>query len=392
MVLPENDGVQPEPRIIRTPRMNSTLINRILLVLACGGLFVAGYLSMAHWMGANVACGIGDGCDTIANSQYARIPFNLEKKGIPVAVFGMLAYVVLVAVTLTRSIKGDPSGKLTGFGTLFSGIGFLLSMALMFVSFGIIHATCTWCVASAVIMTAIFLLHLALRAKGELQPHFNAAFTGVIGIATVGAMLFLGAKLDPNVPPMPGPIEKMIPENAHRFGDPTSPLVIVEFVDLTCGHCKETYEEFKRLLTQGAKFDIVVRHFPLVGVQGHELALPAAGISEVVAEQGKFTQFLDMVYGTAPQDLTVDKLLAYASQLGVDPDVARKRIVDKSDPAFKKLQADIKEANRLGIQQTPALYVGIRGGDLIYPARKDGFQRIMYRPDIQRIWDPKMPK
>lgn len=372
--------------------MNATLINRILLVLACAGLFVAGYLSMAHWMGANVACGIGDGCDTIANSQYARIPFNLQKQGIPVAVFGMLAYAFLVALTLTRSIRGDASGKLTSLGTAFSGLGFLLSMALMYVSFGVIGATCTWCVASAVIMTVTFLMHLALKAKGTIPPHFNPAFTGVLGVLTIGGMLYLGSKLNPNVPPIEGPIEKMIPDGAHRFGDSSSPLVIVEFVDLTCGHCKETYDEFKRLLSQGAKFEIVVRHFPLVGVAGHEMALPAAGISELVAEKGKFNQFLDMVYGTPPQDLTVDKLWAFAQGLGVDIISGRKRILDKGDAAIKRLHADISEANRLGIQQTPALYVGLRGGDVIWPARKDGFQRIMYRPDIQRIWDPKMPK
>ena len=372
--------------------MNATLINRILLVLACAGLFVAGYLSMAHWMGANVACGIGDGCDTIANSQYARIPFNFKKEGIPVAIFGMLAYAVLVALILTRSIKGDASGKLSAAGTIFSGLGFVLSMALMFVSFGVIGATCTWCVASAIIMTAIFLLHLALKTKGTLEPHFNPAFTGVLGILTVGALLYLGSKLNPNVPPIEGPIEKMIPEYAHRFGDSTSPLVIVEFVDLTCAHCKETYDEFKRLLTQGSKFEIVVRHFPLVGMAGHEMALPAAGISELVAEEGKFMQFLDMVYGTPPQDITIEKLWEFAGSLGVDVAAGKKRVVDKDDVAIKRLYVDIKEANRLGIQQTPALYIGLRGDKLIYPARKDGFQKIMYRPDIQRIWDPKMPK
>ncbi len=378
------------PKPYNHRRMNATLLNRILTVLAFAGIFVASYLTMAHWIGANVACGISDGCGKVATSGYAFIPFgggHDGKFGIPVALFGALAYAVLAALAVVRSIKGDASGGLTKLGTILSGIGFLGSAGLMYLSFFVIKGTCIWCVASASIMTLTFIAHLILSSMAVKPAHFSIPFLTVVGVASFAALFFATAKLDPPLKQVDLTPEQLTPPDPHTLGDPNASLVIIEFIDLTCGHCRESYGQIKEMLAKKAKFQVVFRHFPLRGMQGHEMALPAAVISELVAEKGKFIQFLDMVYGTAAQELSVEKLLQYATTLGVDRKEAEKRMVDDKDPAFQRMKRDIDLADELGILSTPTYYIGERGKKVI-PAKAGTFGWTLQQPQMRKLWDP----
>src|SRR3712207_6808822 len=66
----------------------------ILAALDVAGLVIAGYLSVVELGGGVPVCGPLRGCETVAQSEYARIG------GIPVAVFGVALSLLLLALAV----------------------------------------------------------------------------------------------------------------------------------------------------------------------------------------------------------------------------------------------------------------------------------------------------
>jgi uncharacterized membrane protein len=128
-----------------------------LVLLALVGLLVATYLWL-YKIGVvgELKCGTG-GCETVQASRYAAL------LGVPVALYGVVGYGALFAVGLAaldpaRATDARLTRLLAGLATT----GFLFTVYLTAVELFVLHAICRWCVASAVIMTAIWLLSLSL--------------------------------------------------------------------------------------------------------------------------------------------------------------------------------------------------------------------------------------
>lgn len=127
----------------------------IVAVLALLGFFVALYLSMVKlgYIGS-MSCTIG-GCERVNSSEWASM------FGIPVAVWGLGFYVVTFAVAYLGTLPGWVASKnislllvaLTGFGVLYSAW-------LTYLELFVIHAICQYCVVSAIIVTAMFVVSL----------------------------------------------------------------------------------------------------------------------------------------------------------------------------------------------------------------------------------------
>jgi len=130
-----------------------------IAVLALVGWFIALYLGLhALGVGGELKCGTG-GCDTVQTSRWAVL------FGIPVALYGVAGYTVILAVAL---VGLQPSwlarrGPILLIAALATG-GVLFSGWLTYLELFVILAICRWCVTSAVLMTAIWLVSLhALR-------------------------------------------------------------------------------------------------------------------------------------------------------------------------------------------------------------------------------------
>jgi uncharacterized membrane protein len=137
-----------------------------IAVLAVLGLGVSGYLLYEHYC-APIAC-IGTGCALVDASPYSEI------FGVPLSALGLLSYGAILGLSLggvrphphlRPRLHGGP-----GAWPLFLGIfgialtGVLFSAYLTYVELAIIRAVCSWCVTSAVLITAIFAIALhALR-------------------------------------------------------------------------------------------------------------------------------------------------------------------------------------------------------------------------------------
>jgi len=125
-------------------------------VIAIAGIAVATYIAIADASGRSPVClAGGHGCETVAQSHYSHIA------GINVAVFGIVGYVLL----LGAAILGGDAGRFSGL--LFAAIGFGFSVYLTYLELFVIDAICQWCVASAVLMTAMLAVN-GTRAFGYL--------------------------------------------------------------------------------------------------------------------------------------------------------------------------------------------------------------------------------
>lgn len=131
-------------------------------ILAILGLADAGYLSWIKLANAVAACsGIGD-CASVNSSRYA------EMWGIPVALFGAATYIAILILLL---LEGRWSlnfylFRLGVFGVTL--VGTLYSAYLTYVEVAILRAICPYCVISALLMTALFVLSIIrLRAEDE---------------------------------------------------------------------------------------------------------------------------------------------------------------------------------------------------------------------------------
>lgn len=127
--------------------------------LACLGAADAIYLLVLKFTQLEKLCIGNYGCITVNNSIYSEI------YGIPVSLFGILAYVVIAGIILLEPhLKlAKENGPLVIFGISLAGVAF--SAYLTWIEFYVIRAACPFCLASAIFITLLFLLAVIRLGK-----------------------------------------------------------------------------------------------------------------------------------------------------------------------------------------------------------------------------------
>lgn len=141
---------------------------QLVALLALAGLFVALYLTL-YKVGVigSLSCSIGS-CETVNTSRYSVL------LGLPVAVWGLAMYVVLLVIALVgvRDAYQDSRAisvalvALSGWSVLFSGW-------LTYLELFRIHAICIWCVTSATILLVLFVTSLVDLRQTRPEPIVN---------------------------------------------------------------------------------------------------------------------------------------------------------------------------------------------------------------------------
>jgi uncharacterized membrane protein len=131
---------------------------RVAAALCCvAGLGIAGYLTYVHYAGISPICEISHGCEKVQTSKWS------ELAGIPVALLGLLGYAAILA---SLFVPGEV-GLLTGAGVAIVGWGF--SVYLTYREVFTIDAICIWCVASALLMTALAVITVARLLREPVE-------------------------------------------------------------------------------------------------------------------------------------------------------------------------------------------------------------------------------
>jgi uncharacterized membrane protein len=128
-------------------------LDRVQLLLIVAGIGIASYLTYVKLFDVKPYCaGVGN-CEAVQSSPYA------ELLGVPVAIWGLLSYLGLLALFLVKRADwrgfGPLARQLTFLATL---VGVMYSAYLTYLELFVINEICPWCVASAIVMTALFVL------------------------------------------------------------------------------------------------------------------------------------------------------------------------------------------------------------------------------------------
>jgi uncharacterized membrane protein len=146
----------------------------ILPVLAFIGLGVAFYLSYIEVSNTKAVCGPIGNCNSVQESSYAHL-FGI----IPIGALGMFGYAAILFSWLLQKFGPQSTRK---FFTIaiwgMAWLGMFFSIYLTFLEPFVIGATCAWCITSALVMTAIFLLSTqpakeAMRVTLDDEDHVD---------------------------------------------------------------------------------------------------------------------------------------------------------------------------------------------------------------------------
>jgi len=146
--------------------MNKTPINKTdailswsIVIFAILGAIDSTYLLIYKLTGNNRMCLGNGGCHNVNFSSYSEI------YGIPISAIGLVAYLAMVGIILLepRLRLLEDNGPLLLFGMGITGVAF--SAYLTYLEIYVIHAVCPFCVASAIIITLIFVIAIIRLVK-----------------------------------------------------------------------------------------------------------------------------------------------------------------------------------------------------------------------------------
>lgn len=164
-----------------------------------------------------------------------------------------------------------------------------------------------------------------------------------------------GAQLQVYLKPPVPPVFEIATDDQPQRGNPAAAVTLVEFTDYQCLSCARQQPVLNRLLAEyGPQIRLVVRDYPL---PRHEHAFKAAEAAEAARAQGKYWEFVDILYNNQ-QALGVEKLKEYASFLGLDR--AKFDAMLDSGRMAEKVRRDMQDGNKFGVNGTPTIYVNGR--------------------------------
>jgi uncharacterized membrane protein len=129
------------------------------MILAILGAVDATYLYIYKLTGNPHMCLGNGGCHDVNFSPYSEI------NGIPVSIFGLAAYLAIICILIleARLKFAKENGPLAIFGISLGGVAF--TAYLTYLEIYVINAICPFCVASAIIITFIFVLAIIRLVK-----------------------------------------------------------------------------------------------------------------------------------------------------------------------------------------------------------------------------------
>jgi protein-disulfide isomerase/rhodanese-related sulfurtransferase len=332
----------------------------ILLALSLIGIFDSAFLWWSYTSPDHPMVCVGNGCDLVRASSYAHL------WGLPLPVFGVAMYVTLVLLVFAQDLAGPSIAGMVRYAIAgISGLGFLTSVYLSGIEAFVLHAWCVWCVVSAVAVTAIFILALpdvfhasAPPQGGDAIVALRRSFVLLVAAVLVGVPAFLllaRAEKLPPTPTAPAAIldERLVRPDSHVYGNPDSPVTVVEFGDFQCPYCRtaeKTAREIREAYARHVRF--VFRQFPIAAI--HPYAEKAAEASECAGEQGEFWPAFDKLY-EGQADLTEAALKRYARELGLNMPRFNQCL---STGAMKpRVERDIEDARAIGVSRTPTFFI-----------------------------------
>jgi protein-disulfide isomerase len=143
---------------------------------------------------------------------------------------------------------------------------------------------------------------------------------------------------------------------APSKGSEKAEVTIVKFEDFQCPYCKAVQPNYQEVLKRyDGKVRLVHKDLPLDQI--HPQARQAAEAARCADDEGKFWQYHDKLYASAPKAAPED-LKSYAKEVGLNGNSFEKCL---STGKYKgRVQKDVDEGAVLGLTGTPIFFINGR--------------------------------
>ena len=178
------------------------------------------------------------------------------------------------------------------------------------------------------------------------------------------------SKIETNLTAPESPAFSIATDDQPVKGTANALVTIVAFTDFECPSCARQHPVLDQIVSEfGDRVRLVVRDFPL---SQHANARKAAEAAEAAREQGKYWEYATVLFRNQSA-LGVDKLKQYATEVGLDR--TRFDASLESGKFAEKVQRDLVDGRKLGVNGTPTVYInGKRMSDNSYANLKSAIE------------------
>lgn len=151
----------------------------------------------------------------------------------------------------------------------------------------------------------------------------------------------------------PDYIQKISVDDDPATGPLDAPVTVVMFSDFQCSACSATHPILKRTIAEfPGKVRFVVRDYPLTELHDH--AFRAALAANAARAQGKFFEYIDILYANqnALDDASLKK---YAARLGLN--LKQFELDLNGEKLAAEVRKDMADGLSYGVSWTPTIYI-----------------------------------
>ena len=200
----------------------------------------------------------------------------------------------------------------------------------------------------------------------------NQQLAGAIVIAAViigGAILLKDSTprqpvaVNPDIDTISTENFRAVNDKDHILGNINAKVVIVEYSDTECPFCKVFHATMHQVVKQNdGKVAWVYRHYPIAAL--HSKAPRQAEATECAYEQGgnvAFWKYIDRMFEITPSNngLAEEELTNIAQYTGLNTSAFYTCL--ESGKYATKVQADIEDGNKVGVNGTPSSFILVNG-------------------------------
>ena len=131
-------------------------------------------------------------------------------------------------------------------------------------------------------------------------------------------------------------------------------ITIVEFVDLECPFCRQSHialADVKRALADSVWHYVV--HYPMEDI--HRFAMPAARAVECAGHEGRFTDYLELVF-EKQDSLGLKTWASYAVESGVQ-DTIRFNECNSGKGPVPRVEQGLRIGSEIDVRMTPTVLI-----------------------------------
>lgn len=184
-----------------------------------------------------------------------------------------------------------------------------------------------------------------------------------IFVAVLFIFIIILGQSTPTVKPNLQPVDEreLVSESNPVLGFKEARVTIVEFLDYNCPSCKAVSPALKNLLDGNKnKLRLVLKHYPLVSISGHESSYLAA---QAVQAANKFDKAEAMHYALLESlEINRERIIQIAESNGINKDEFEK-VLD-SEEVKNEVDKDIEAVKKFQIRGTPTIFLNGRQIDL----------------------------